>query len=199
MKKVNVLQLTFVLIGVVFGILSLPSLFTLLIGTFVSAFNSGGFDRSDFIIYNVFIILGICLQVFVCWLLIAGSAKFAVFIQKKSGLGADFKIISKPNDLLNILLIVIGIYLFLTNLTPLLIAIFRSFKNKTTSGIQHLYDDARPIDWSTIILNIILPLILLMFAKTIADYFAKNINEEQISMEETETINKTDLVNPTKE
>ncbi len=199
MKKVNVLQLTFVLIGVVFGILSLPSLFTLLIGTFVSAFNSGGFDRSDFIIYNVFVVLGIGLQIFVCWILIFRSAKFAIFIQKKSGLGTGFKIISNPNDLLNILLIVIGIYLLLTNLSPLLKAILESFKNKTTSGIQHLYDDARPIDWSTIILDIILPLVLLMFAKPIADYFTKNINEDQISIEETEKINKTDLLNPTED
>jgi hypothetical protein len=198
MKKANVLQLTFVLIGVVFGILSLPSLFTLLVGIFGSLFNES-YDQSDFIIYNVFIALGISLQVFVCWLLIVRSAKFAVFIQKKSGLGADFKIISKPNDLLNILLIVIGIYLLLSNLSPLLTAIFQSFKSKSTSGIQRLYEDARPIDWGTIILNIILPLVLLMFSKPIADYFTKNINEQQVSMEETETINKTDLLDPTED
>ncbi len=195
MKRSNVLQLTIVLIEIVFGILSLPSLFTLLASIFVSIFNSGGYDRSDVIIYNVFIALGISLQVFVCWLLIARSAKFAGFIQKKSGLVTGFNVISKPNAFLNILLIAIGIYLLLTNLSPLLKAIFENFKNKTTSGIQHLYDDAGAIDWTQIILNLILPLILLMFAKPIADYFAKNLSEEQISIEET--TGKNDLIEPT--
>ena len=184
MKKADILQLSFVLIGLVFGILSLPSLFTLLVGIFVSLFN-GSYDQSDFIIYNVFIALGISLQVFVCWLLIARSTKFSGFIRRNSELGTGINIITKPNDLLYILLIVIGIYLLLSNLSPLLTAIFQSFKSKSAPGIQHLYETARPIDWSTIILNIILPSVLLMFAKPIADYFAKNIGEEQISIEES--------------
>lgn len=184
MKKADVLQLSFVLIGVVFGILSLPSLFTLLVGIFVSLFN-GSYDQTDFIIYNVFIALGISLQVFVCWLLIARSAKFSGFVRRKSELGTGINIIAKPNDLLYILLIAIGIYLLLSNLSPLITAILQSFKNKSTPGILHLYETTRPIDWSTIILNIILPSVLLMFAKPIADYFAKNISGEPITFEES--------------
>ncbi len=195
MNKANVLQLTFVIIGVVFGILSLPSLFTLLAGILVSLLN-GGYGQLDFITYNVLIALGISLQVFACWLLIVRSAKFAGFIQRKSGLGNGINMIIKPNDLLYILLITIGIYLLLSNLPPLLTAIFQIFKNKSTSGIQHLYENARPIDWSSIILNIILPLVLLMFAKPIADYFAKNLCEEQISIEDD--IDKPVLSEPNK-
>ncbi len=184
MKRANSLQLAFVLVGVVFGILSLPSLFTLLVGIFVSIFN-GSNDQSDFIMYNVFIALGISLQVFVCWLLITRSAKFSGFIRRKSELGTGINIITKPNDLLYILLLAIGIYLLLSNLSPLLTAIFQSFKNKSTPGIHRLYETARPIEWSTIILNIIVPSVLLMFAKPIANYFAKNIGEEPVSIEES--------------
>lgn len=183
MKRANALQLAFVLVGLVYGILSLPSLFTLLVGIFVVLF-SGGFELKDYIIFNVFSVLGIAIQIFVCWLLIIRSAKFAAVIQKISGFGSGFTITSKPNDLLHILLVAIGIYLILSDLSPLLRGVFESFKNKSSPGL-HLYEDARPIDWTTLILNIVLPLILLMFAKPIADYFAKKLSNDEITIEET--------------
>lgn len=189
MKRANVLQLTFILIGIVFGIFSLPVIFSLVVSTCVMMVN-GGLGPGEYLLFNVFSIVAIALQILACWLLITRSASFAATVQKRSGLGKGFSITTNLNDLLHILLIGTGIYLLLTNLSPFLKAIFMSFKSRANSAMPGLQEDWTA-DWVTIILNLLLPLILLMFAKPIADYFAKDISEEPIIIEEE---NDSDLI-----
>ena len=132
---------------------------------------------------SIFALVG--LQALCCWLLITKSDKLAAWFYRNSELGNGFKIVSKPNELLHVLLVAIGIYLLLSNLTPLLTTIFDSFKERSSRGILDMNEDERPVQWARLLLNIVLPFILLMFAKPIADYFAKNIGEEPISIEES--------------
>ena len=106
-------------------------------------------------------------------------------LYKLAELGTGFKILSKPNDLLYILLIVTGIFLLLSNLAPLLNAIFISFKQKMPRGTNGLFEDQRPIEWTSLILDIMLPVVLLIFAKPISSYFSKYLSEEPISIEES--------------
>lgn len=186
MKKADVLQLTIVLMGVVFGFVALQYLFTSLYGIFVWLFSSGygGSDYYGPVVTN-FAVIG--LEVISSWVLITKSEQLAAFLQKKTNLGTGFKIVSKPNDLLYILLIAIGIYILLDNIGPFLTAIYESFIERSPRGIRGLFEDDRPVAWTKLILDLIVPLILLMFAKPIADYFAKNISEEQASIEESIT------------
>lgn len=184
MKKTDVLQLTIVLTGIVLGFVALQYFLSSLYGVF-TWLSSGGYDSDGYFSGNLSIFAAIGLQLVFCWLLITRSDKLAVYLYKKSELGNGFKIVSKPNDLLHILLVAIGIYLLLSNITPLLTSIFESFKERSPRGVRRLFEDERPVAWGRLVLNITLPLILLMFAKPIADYFAKNIGEEPISIEES--------------
>lgn len=187
MKRTDVLHLTITIIGVVTGIYGLQYLFISLLALFGSLFISS-YDQSDMLLTNLSVILGIGIQLFICWLLVVKSSGFAAFLYKKSGLKRGIIISNKPNDLLQILLTVIGIYLLVTNLSPFLRNIFESFKSKGSSGILNLYNDERPVEWAPLILDIILPLALLMFAKPIADYFSKNLSDENITLEEEEVV-----------
>jgi hypothetical protein len=182
MKKADVLQLTIILIGIVFGFVALQYLLSSLYIIFVWIF-SGGYGSENYPGLSIFAIVG--LQALCCWLLITKSDKLAAWFYRKAELGTGFKIVSKPNELLHVLLIAIGIYLLLSNLTPLLTTIFDSFKERGSRGVPGSFEDERPVQWTRLILNILLPLILLMFTKPIADYFAKNIGEEPISIEES--------------
>lgn len=184
MKKADVLQLTIVLIGIVYGFVAVQYLLSSLYGIFAVFFSDGlGSDGYFPGMISIFALVG--LQALCCWLLITRSDKLAAWIYRNSALGNGFKIVSKPNELLHVLLIAIGIYLLLSNLTPLLTTIFDFFKERGSRGILDLNEDQRPAQWARLILNLVLPFILLMFAKPIADYFAKNISEEPISIEES--------------
>ena len=184
MKKADVLQLTIVLIGIVIGFVALQYLFTSLYGIFAWLFSPafGGSEYYGPIVTNLAVI---GLEVISSWVLITKSEQLAVYLHKKTNLGTGFKIVSKPNDLLYILLIAIGIYIFLQNISPFLTAIYETFIQRSPRGVRGLFEDERPVAWTRLILNIIVPLVLLMFSKPIADYFAKNIGEEPISIEES--------------
>lgn len=184
MKKADVLQLTIVLTGIVFGFVAVQYLLSSLYGVFAVLFSDEIGSGSYFSgVVSIFALVG--LQALCCWLLITKSDKLAAWFYRNSELGNGFKIVSKPNELLHVLLIAIGIYLLLSNLTPLLTTIFDSFKERGSRGILDMNEDERPVQWARLLLNIVLPFILLMFAKPIADYFAKNIGEEPISIEES--------------
>ena len=194
MKKADVLQLSIILIGIVFGFFTLQyilsSLYTVFFWIFGGGYGGEGYFSTTITIFAVAGLQAIC-----CWLLITKSERIAALIYQRSKLGSTFKIVSKPNDLLYILLTAIGIYLLLSTLSPLLQAIFQSFKDAGSGGIRSLFDEPRPTNWKQLILDIILPLILLMFGKPIADYFAKNLSDEEMIIEETEE--KTDITEST--
>lgn len=184
MKKADVLQLTIVLIGIVFGFFAVQYLLSSLYGVFAVLFSDEIGSGSYFPgVVSIFALVG--LQALCCWLLITKSNKLAAWFYRNSELGNGFKIVTKPNELLHVLLIAIGIYLLLSNLTPLLTTIFDSFKERGSRGILDMNKDERPVQWARLLLNIVLPFILLMFAKAIADYFAKTIGEEPVSIEES--------------
>jgi len=104
MQRSNTLQLSFILTGLIFGILSIPSFLTMA-ASIIFYFFGPGHNQTDFIAYNLFIAFGIALQIFTCWLLVIHSGKLASFFYKKTGLKKGINITGKPNELLNILLV----------------------------------------------------------------------------------------------
>ena len=177
------------LTGIVFGFVALQYLLSSLYGIFAIVFASGD-SRDGYFSGTISIFVLVGLQALCCWLLITKSDKLAAWFYRNAELGNGFKIITKPNELLHVLLVAIGIYLLLSNLTPLLISIFDFFKEHSTRGRLSYMEDESPVPWTRLILNIVLPFILLMFTKPIADYFAKNISEEPISIEESFDVTK---------
>lgn len=197
MKKANVLQLTFIITGIAFGISALQDFFTTLLSLLIFAFNSNDLNNTLGLGMSMGILLSIGIKIFICWLLITQSGKLASFISKRAEFERGFSIISKADDLLYILLITVGIFLFLSNIVPLLTGIFDSFRNKSSSGMQNLFETAKAIDWTSNILDVILPLVFLMLARPIANYFAKNVNDEEITIEETDE--EPNLLEPTQD
>ena len=180
MKRSDALQLAVVLVGVVMGLLTLQYILSSLYAVFLWLFSNGNEMMSPLL--TIFAVAG--LQALFCWLMITRSEPIAAFIRKRSGLKDGVKIISRPNDLLYILLIVLAFFLLLTNITPLLTTIIESFRKKSSPNLLDQFSDQRPINWIPLILDVLLPLIVLMAGRPIANYFAKAIGEEQMSIEE---------------
>ena len=180
MKRSDVLQLAVILVGMVMGFLTLQYILSSLYAVFLWLFDNGNAMMSPML--TIFAVAG--LQALFCWLLITRSRQIATFIRERSGLKTGMNITSRPNDLLYILLVVLGIYLLLSNLTTLLSAIIESFSRKAAPRMFDQFADERPVKWAALLLEVALPLILLIAGRPIADYFAKNISDEPISIEE---------------
>ena len=182
MKRSDTLQLGVIMVGIIIGLLALESALSSLYGVFVLL--TGGSNDSEYMytpVLTFFAYTG--LQALACFLLITRSRNIADWTYKRSGLSNGFKITSKPNDLLFIVLVSIGIFLLINNITPLLSAIFTSFKRAGGHNIFESMQESNLVKWPELILKILLPLILLMAARPIADYFARNINDEPIIIE----------------
>jgi hypothetical protein len=186
MKKIDVLQLAIVLIGIIFGFMSIQYLLSSLIVVLPMLVGHDGAGASEGMLSMSLSIFGVVgLQALCCWVMISRSDAIAAFIYERAALGTNFKISSKPNDLLYIVLVALGFYLLLTNLTPMLSAIFNSFKQTNSRGLLESMTYERPTSWTELVLNLVLPLVLLMFGRPIADYFGKVVGDEPILFEET--------------
>lgn len=182
MKKADVLQLAIVVVGIIFGFLTLQYIFSSLFAIFSWIF-SGGYG-ADYLAPGVSIYAVIGLQALCCWVLITRSDKLASWLHDKSNLGTGFKITGNIQSLLYVVLVAVGIYLLLSNLNPLINTIFQGFKDRVSNDIFR-QQDQRPVEWARLILDVLLPLLLLIFSNPIAGYFAKNIGEEPVTIEES--------------
>lgn len=133
------------------------------------------------VIINILVTL---LYAAICWQLIVKSKSIAEFIYDKTNLGTSFKVISRPNDLLYILFIIIGFYYLLENLPMLVKAVVTVFKSKAVSKFDTYDQYEKPADWTILIIRLLLPCILLIAARPIANYFAKNVSDEPITIGE---------------
>jgi hypothetical protein len=84
MKKADVLQLTIVLVGIVYGFVALQYLFSSLYGIFAWIF-AGGYGTDSYFPGSISIFAVIGLQVICCWLLITRSDKLAAYFTADRG------------------------------------------------------------------------------------------------------------------
>lgn len=183
MKKADVLQLAIMLVGIILGFITLQFIFSALFGILAWLF-TGGYAAENYLTPGMAAYVTILLQGLCSWLLITKSGSLAAYFYERSNLGTGFKIVSNIQSLLYIILVAIAIYLLISNLTPLISAVFKSFKEKATSN-NFAQEDQRPVEWAGLFINILLPCLLLFFAKPIASFFAKNVNEEPLSIEDS--------------
>lgn len=184
MKKADVLQLSIVLLALAIGFNALQYVLNSLLDFFVWLF-SGAYGAEYYMTANIKFLVAMVVQCLACWWVIKKSAPLAKYVYKISDLGTGFKITGNPGSLLQLLIITLGIYLLIAQLPSFLSEIVRGFISKTPRGDSGLFEDQRPVDWLKFIFDIALPVLLLIFSKTISDYFSKNIQEEAISIEES--------------
>lgn len=188
MIRSSIVQLAVMILALILGFLTLQYLLSSIVSIGIELLHGNSFGQGVFA-PSLTIILASFLQAIVCWLLIKKSGDIADFICDKANFVASFKIISRPADLLFILLIVIGIYLLISNLSPLIQGILAEFRNKAPHSSFNQPLLFRPSQWFTILLELVLPILLLMFAKPIAVYFAKDLSEAEIVIEEQHSSN----------
>ncbi|MES2849366.1 MAG: hypothetical protein V4685_09940 [Bacteroidota bacterium] len=179
MKKGDVVQLVIIIMAIVIAITSLQYFIATIISfVYTIALGEYSFGVMSPTIVSLLVTL---LYVAICWQLFVKSRTIADFIYEKANIGTSFKIISRPVDLLYVLLIVMGFYYLLQNLPALIKGLVNGFASKAGSRfIPDSYDT--PTDWMMVCTKLLLPLVLLMAAKPFANYFAGNVDDEPITI-----------------
>ncbi len=180
MRKSDTLQLVIIVLAVVTGFTALQS-FTMAVFSFVFSFmdeNVGGRYAGTVLPY---LLTGL-LQAVTAWIILTKSKDLALYIYERTGIGRSFRITSNPADVLFILLIVLGIFMLISQLPTFLSAILDAFKSKVASGYSSLEPGSTSLGLSFV--RLLLPLILLMFTKQVTNYFADKMTPEDIIIEE---------------
>lgn len=186
MKRQNAIQLTIIIMALVLAFFTLQQLFSSLI-LVVLQFLAGGSLGNGYFVSPLMIIFEALIKGVVAWILITKSGDIAEFISLKANFNGSMTVRSQPSDLLYILLIVLGIYFMLMELPLFLKGILAEFRTKAPHSRFETTERLEAMDWTRTILNIILASLLLMFAKPISVYFAKDLsNNSIIIQDETE-------------
>lgn len=180
MKKGNVIQLVLIIIALIIAFQTVYLLINA-VATLLYAIGSGDYGNNLTPALTLFLI--VLAQGTIAWLLISRSATIADSIYHKANADNSFKIVSRPQDILFILLIVCGFYFLLSDLPALLKALVNAFSTKA-AGRFNMYEQVQPANWTLMLIKLLLPVVLLMFAKPIAVYFAKNMGDEPVSLED---------------
>jgi hypothetical protein len=105
---------------------------------------------------------------------------WSIWIIQKSKLQGDFRIMSSPTTILYFLFLILGISGLLKELPFLLDKVFISFRasiNQRAVDLSNYPTLNKP--WAPIILNVLLPLLLVLFSKDFAAYLSKNLNQAE--------------------
>lgn len=153
----------------------------------VIQFLAGGSLGNGYFVSPLMIIFEAIIKGVVAWILITKSGDIADFISVKANFNGTMTVRSQPADLLYILLIVLGIYFLLNELPLFLKGILAEFRTKAPHSRFETPERLELMDWTRTILNIIIASLLLMFAKQISLYFAKDLSGDSFSInDETE-------------
>jgi hypothetical protein len=194
MKKGDVIQFAIIVLSLVIAVNSLQYFFSGMVGI-LYAIGIGEFNMATSSLTIVSLLVTL-LYTTICWQLIVKSRSIAHFIYEKTNIGTSFKIISRPNDLLYVLLITMGFYFLLQNLPALIKGLVGGFTSKAvTRYIPTEYEP--PTDWGMICIKLLLPLVLLIGGRPIANYFAQNVDDEPITIgDDIEASNENDITEP---
>jgi len=179
MKKTDVLQLAIIIMAIIICVNSFQYVISAGIGI-VYALGTGGYNITSYS-PTIISLLVTLLYTAICWQLIVKSQQIASWLYEKSNVGTAFKIISHPEDLLFILFIITGIYYLVDQLPVFLSAVVSAFKTKASGNFGES-NYGPPTNWTTLILRLVLPSVLLMAARPLAAYFAKNVSSEPITL-----------------
>ena len=177
MKKNTLLQLIVIYVGFSSVYAGLNIIIQQLYLVFADS--SSGFGS-----YNMHAFISYMLLCFVGAVVIFASARIANYIAQRTGLGNDLTVFSTPQQLLSILIVVTALAHLLNYLPGLIIKLTDAFIAKGSMG-----DDDMPTNfggsgggWAVTIMHIIFPCLLVVFARNLTAYFAKNIIRDDESM-----------------
>ena len=121
----------------------------------------------------------------IAFFLITRSKEWGDTISKRSRLHGDFSINAHPSQVLYFILIGLGSFSLLREVPSFIYHLYEAFAGKVERFTEHLYRQDIPGEsWPLLILKVLVPLIIILSARPIANYFAARMTEDPIEIKE---------------
>lgn len=176
MRKSDTLQLVIIILAIIIGFTAIQSFITGGLSFLYIITNEDVSTRYTGTVAP-YLLTGI-LQAVAAWILLTKSKDLALYFYERTGIGRSFRIMSNPADVLFVLLIVLGLYMLMAQLPLLLTAILTAFKTRVAGDA--FAGQQNPFDIMSGIVRVLLPAALLMFTKSITNYFAEKMTVEDV-------------------
>jgi len=121
----------------------------------------------------------------IAFFLISRSKEWADSISKISRVHGDFSITADPGQILYLILIGLSFYSLIREVPFFINRLYEGFAGKIGRFSEPLYQQGLPDErWILHILNVLVPLVIALSARPIADYFAARMTEDPIVIKE---------------
>jgi hypothetical protein len=177
MKRLDLVQLTIIIVGIFSGyffIVSLPQFLYILYYWF-SEGASGGYYLQTLLV-NIMVSATYLLAAIYC---IKESKHFAQWIAKKANLESDINFALDKSELLFVLFIGLGIYGLITHVPLLLAIIFKQISDRNSHIETNTLGAIPNSNLAVQAITILAFFTLMYYAKIFADFFAAKINNTE--------------------
>lgn len=177
MKRLDLVQLTIIIVGIFSGfyfILSLPQFLIYLFSWFSEGLTGGTYMMT--LVWNIVVSGAYLLSAIYC---IKKSKHFAEWICRNGDLNADINFALDKSEILFVLFTGLGIYGLITRLPTFVTEGVNYIKGRNSSG---LFDNEKIASSSNLIIQVItlsLFFILVYYAKVFSDFLAPQINNPE--------------------
>jgi hypothetical protein len=181
MKKGNVLHYALIITGIVLAYNALQTLFLSIL--YLGIWFTEGGGRGDSEYFPSFVnYLYLAVQLIAAWWLIIKSGNLSLRIAEKTGATESFKIAATSRALLQIVLIAIGVYFVILNITYILNFLVDEYRERN----QYQVDGKSPFVASLVIkvLTILPAAVLTAYAGELAAYLTKKAAVETVTIEQ---------------
>jgi hypothetical protein len=181
MKKGNVLHYALIITGIVLAYNALQSLFLSILYLGIWFTEGGGRGDSNYF-PSIVNYLYMALQFLAAWWLMMKSGDISLRIAAKTGYDQNFKIVTTSKALLQIVLIAIGVYFIILNITYILNFLVDEYRERN----QYQVDGKSPFVASLLIkiLTILPAAALTAYAGELAAYLTKKAAVETVTIEQ---------------
>lgn len=130
----------------------------------------------------LYVISGL-LSLLLGWVILVYSKHITTVIVSKTGFRSQLSISADASQLLMIVLVFLALTSLLDTVPSLLRNIYYAFTEK--AGALSAFQPSQKQDWFLIISRLLLPCLVIIFCRHIADYFAKNLTMDKVVISET--------------
>jgi hypothetical protein len=177
MKRLDLMQLTIIIVGIFSGfyLTGLLPKFLFFLFSWLSDGLRGGYLLGEFI-ENILLV---SFYLLVLIYAIKNSKHFAEWICNKANLTADINFALDTRELLFTLFTGLGIYGLIKNLSVFLVLSYRYIRSKNSFEGVHEITDNMGYDIATCFISVLLFFTLVYYAKVFADFAAAKINNTE--------------------
>ncbi len=178
MQSSSLIQLSLIILGLIAAITGVQVLMEGFFGILIFGLGTA----SEYVTQNAILtLLSTGMHFLIAWFLISNSKDWTRRLVNFTRVDPNFSIIANPAQILFFLFVCIGVYSLIKEFPVLLQKLYVEFSTRVAriSREETFYQTKLP-DWPAVVLLNLFPVLLILFARQLSNYFASKMTEESI-------------------